>query len=165
MRFSAVIGLLTWFALSSAALAHRMNSAMSLIEINPSSGKIEVTHTLFAHDLEGVLGAGSVSMNWFETAQGEAAIRTYCERKFVLNSQNGRPISLIFVGVELSGGQVNVYFEGRQPRGRTFTVDADFLQEVSDSQVNRVNLRAHGQTVSAVFRAGEAAKSLAIPQG
>ncbi|MEN9855228.1 MAG: hypothetical protein RLZZ157_354, partial [Pseudomonadota bacterium] len=43
----------------SAAFAHRMDVAMSVVEINPISQKLEVSHKLYAHDLEGALGAGS----------------------------------------------------------------------------------------------------------
>lgn len=140
-----------------------MNAAMSLVEVSQSTGRLEVTHSLYAHDLEGVLGAGSVRLTWFETPQGEAALRAYCERNFTLKNQSGRSIALTFVGVELRGDLINVYYDAPRYRGRSVIVDANFLQEVSDSQINQVNLRANGTTISAVFRAGADAKTLSIP--
>jgi hypothetical protein len=140
-----------------------MDSALSLVEISPSNGHLEVTHTLFAHDLEGALGAGSVDLSWFEKPEGELALRSYCLEKFSLIAQNGRPIRLTFVGVELNGAAINVYFESPRPRGRQLTIDSNFLQERSDNQVNRVNLRANGVTISAVFMAGALPKRMTIP--
>jgi hypothetical protein len=168
MRASKAFGLLgcaLLLVLSQPAFAHRMNAAMSLIEISPTNGRLEVTHSLFAHDLEGVLGAGSVRLDWFETPQGEAALRTYVERNFVLKAQNGRAIALTFIGIELRGDLINVYFDAPHYRGTRVTVDVNFLQEVSDTQVNQVNLRARGRTISAVFRAGAEPKTLVIPVG
>jgi hypothetical protein len=150
--------------LGNSAWAHRMNTAISLVEVSPTSGRLQVTHSLSAHDLEGVLGAGSVSVTWFDTPAGGAALRAYCEQKFVLNGQNNRPIVLAFIGVELNGDLINVYFEAPRYRGATVTVDANFLQEVSESQVNRVNVRARGKTVSAVFLQGTEPKLMTIPR-
>jgi hypothetical protein len=146
-----------------AAFAHRMNTAMSLIEVSPTTGKLEVSHTLFAHDMEGVLAAGAVDMNWLETARGEAAIKTYCLRQFTITDGRGRPLRLAFVGVELRGDIIQVYFEAPRYVGRDVIVDSNFLQELSDSQINRVNVRANGRTNSAVFEAGAVARRIAIP--
>lgn len=147
----------------SFASAHRMNSAMSLIEISPTSGRLQVTHRLFAHDLEGALGAGSVDMAWFETPRGKAALRDYCLAQFVLRAPNNRSVPLTFVGIELNGATISVYFEGRRPRGHSLTIDSNFLQEMSESQVNQVNIRASGRTISAVFQAGAPARQLVLP--
>jgi hypothetical protein len=161
--FGAALLASAWLMLPGIASAHRMNSAMSLIEISPTSGKLQVTHRLFAHDLEGALGAGSVDLAWFETSRGKAALRDYCLALFVVQGPNNRPIPLTFVGIELDGATISVYFEGRRPRVRYLIVDSNFLQEMSESQVNQVNVRANGRTVSAVFQAGAPARQLALP--
>jgi hypothetical protein len=148
----------------ATASAHRMNSAMSLIEVSPRTGRLEVTHTLFAHDLEGALLAGAVSMRWLESPAGEQALRAYCLRQFTLTNQAGRPIALTFVGAELRGDVINVYFEGPRYTGTSVLVDSNLLQDISDSQVNQVNVRAVGKTVSATFAAGAQAVRLAVPR-
>jgi hypothetical protein len=147
----------------TSTFAHRMNTAMSLIEVSPTDGRLELTHTLYAHDLEGVLAAGAVPMSWLETPQGEAAIRAYCLRHFTITDQRGRPLRLNFVGVELRGDLIQVYFDAPRYAGESVIVDSNFLQDVSDSQINRVNVRARGRTVSAVFEAGATARRIAIP--
>jgi hypothetical protein len=148
---------------TTPAFAHRMNTAMSLIEVSPLTGKLEISHTLFAHDLEGVLGVGPVRINWLETSQGEAAIKAYCLDQFTITDARGRPLRLTFVGVELRGDTINVYFEAPRFAGRGIIVDSNFLQDVSDSQVNRVNVRANGRTMSAVFEAGAPARTIVMP--
>lgn len=145
------------------AHAHRMNSAMSLVEVSPTNGRLEVTHTLFAHDLEGALGAGSVDLKWFETPQGETALRTYCLQKFILIGPNNRQIALSFVGIELKGGVITVFFDAPRLRGRNLLIDSNFLQEMSDNQVNQVNVRANGRTISAVFQAGAEPRRMTLP--
>jgi hypothetical protein len=146
------------------AQAHRMNTAISLIEVSPRSGRLEVTHTLFAHDLEGALLAGAVSISWLESDAGQQALRAYCLRQFTLTNQAGRPISLTFVGAELRGDVINVYFDAPRYRGTSVIVDSNLLQEISDAQVNQVNLRVNGKTVSATFNAGARAVRMNLPR-
>jgi hypothetical protein len=147
-----------------SAHAHRMNAAMSVIEVSPRSGKLQITHTLYAHDLEGALLAGAVSLTWLESAQGQQALRAYCLGQFTLTNQSGRPLALTFVGAQLEGDIINVYFESPRYNGTSLIVDSNLLQDISDSQVNQVNVRANGKTVSASFAAGAPAVRLTIPR-
>jgi hypothetical protein len=146
------------------AQAHRMNTAISLIEVSPRAGRLEVTHTLFAHDLEGALLAGAVSLSWLESATGQQALRAYCLRQFRLSNQAGRPITLTFVGAELRGDRINVYFEAPSYRGTSVIVDSNLLQDISDAQVNQVNLRVNGKTESATFGVGAQAVRMSLPR-
>ena len=145
------------------AMAHRMDAAMSLIEVNPRTSRLEVTHFLYAHDMEDALRAGAVSLSWFETPEGKDAIRDYSLAQFTLTDTQGVPIALTFVGVELRGDVINVFFDAPRYGGASIIIDSNFLQETSDSQINRVNLRAGGRTVSAVFEAGATAHRVAMP--
>lgn len=145
-------------------LAHRSDAAMSLIEVNPTSGQLEVSHTLYAHDLEGALLAGAVTMQWLESPAGEAALRDYCLRQFTLTDQSGKEINLTFIGAELRGGVIEIYFTAPGLEGDNVIVDSNLLQDVNENQVNQVNVRAKGDTISAVFGQGAQAKRLMIPQ-
>jgi hypothetical protein len=146
------------------ASAHRMNNALSLVEISPRSGKLEISHTLYAHDLEGALAAGAVSLSWLESDQGQQALRAYCVRQFTITNQSGRPLALTFVGAELRGDLMHVYFEAPRYTGTSLIVDSNLLQDISDSQINQVNVRANGKTVSATFAAGTQAQRLVVPR-
>jgi hypothetical protein len=158
-----ILGLLV-VVCPSFAHAHRMNAAMSLIEVSPRNGRLEVTHTLFAHDLEGALLAGAVSLSWLESDVGQQALRAYCLRQFTLANQSGRPIALTFVGAELRNDVINIYFDAPRYRGETVIVDSNLLQDISDAQINQVNVRANGKTNSATFGAGAQAMRIALPR-
>lgn len=144
--------------------AHRMNAAISLVEVSARTGRLEVTHSVYAHDLEGALLAGAVSLSWLESDVGQQALRAYCLRQFTLASQSGRPINLNFVGAELRGDVIHIYFDAPRYRGASVIVDSNLLQDISDAQVNRVNVRANGKTASATFAPGAGAVRIAVPR-
>jgi hypothetical protein len=167
MRKVAIRSLLVagWLALLSpgTAQAHRMNAAMSLIEVSPTNGRLEVTHTLYAHDLEDALLAGAVSMNWLESQAGQQALRAYCLRQFTLTDQSGVPLPLEFVGAQLQGDVINVFFDAPRYLGSSIIVDSNLLQDISENQVNQVNVRVAGRTVSATFVVGAQAERIMLP--
>lgn len=146
-----------------AAHAHRMDAALSVVEVNPRTGQLEITHTLFAHDLEGALLAGAVSVDWLESAPGQQALRAYCLRQFTIQNERGRPLQLTFVGAELQSDKINIFFEAPRYRGRALLIDSNLLQDISERQVNQVNLRARGQTNTATFAVGAEAKRMVLP--
>ncbi len=159
----ALLGLLAISLTSSPALAHRLEAALSVVEVNPSSGILEITHRLYAHDLEHALDLGAVGAGYFETVEGQAAIKTYCERQFLIADGQGKAMPLQFVGAELSGDLLYVYFEAGRYRGRDLTLDSNLLQDFTEAQVNQVNVRRNGKTVSARFQTGTAAQRLRLP--
>lgn len=146
---------------ATPALAHRMDAALSVVELQ-ADGTVEVSHRLFAHDLEHALDPGPVGLRWFEMPAGQVALRDYVAARFVLNDARGRPVALRFVGAEVQGDLVWIYFEGRRPSGRFVTVDSDLLQDVSDRQTNQVNVRAGGRTRTAIFPPGAEAKRVPL---
>ncbi len=148
---------------SSPTLAHRIEAALSVVEVNPSSGVLEITHRLFAHDLEHALDLGPVGAGYFETPDGLAAIKAYCERQFFIGDEAGRALRLQFVGAELSGDLLYVYFEAGRYSGKALTLDSNLLQDFTEAQVNQINLRRAGKTVSARFQTGTPAKQMRLP--
>ncbi len=159
----ALLGLLAISLASSPALAHRLEAALSVVEVNPSSGVLEITHRLYAHDLEHALDLGPVGVGYFETSEGQAAIKAYCERQFLIADGQGKAIPLQFVGAEVSGDLLYVYFEAGRYLGRELTLDSNLLQDFTEAQVNQVNVRRGGKTVSARFQTGTTAKRMRLP--
>lgn len=148
---------------STPTLAHRLEAALSVVEINPSSGVLEITHRLYAHDLEHALDLGPVGVGYFQTPEGQAAIKTYCERQFFIGDGQGTALPLQFVGAELSGDLLYVYFEAGRYNGRALTLDSNLLQDFTQAQVNQVNVRRDGKTVSARFQTGTPARRIGLP--
>lgn len=163
-RFTGIRwGLLALALLSSPVFAHRIEAALSVVEVNPTSGVLEITHRLYAHDLEHALDLGPVGAGYFETPEGQVAIKAYCERQFFLGDGQGKTLALQFIGAELSGDLLYVYFEAGRYRGRDLTIDSNLLQDFTEAQVNQVNVRRAGKTVSARFQTGTPAKRMALP--
>jgi hypothetical protein len=165
MRSAVGVMMLTWAMACLGvpqAFAHRMNAALSVIEVNRAGNTIDVTHRLYAHDLEHALDLGSAGIGYFESPAGKLALRDYTLAQFALSDERGRPLDLTFVGTEISGDLVFVYFSGRLPRGAALLVDSNLLQDFFESQINQVNLRVGGQTRSAVFPAGQTALRMAL---
>ncbi len=159
----AGLGLLALVLASNPAAAHRLEAALSVVEVNPSSGTLEITHRLYAHDLEHALDLGAVGAGYFETPEGQAAIKAYCERQFFIGDGQGKAIAIQFVGAELSGDLLYVYFEAGRYRGSDLTLDSNLLQDFTEAQVNQINLRRAGKTVSARFQTGTPAKQMRLP--
>jgi hypothetical protein len=159
----AELGLLAVLLAGNPSNAHRLEAALSLVEINPSSGVLEITHRLYAHDLEHALDLGPVGAGYFETPKGQTAIKTYCERQFFIGDGQGKALPVTFVGAELSGDLLYVYFEADRYRGRDLTLDSNLLQDFTQAQVNQVNVRRDGKTVSARFQSDTAAKRIGLP--
>lgn len=159
----ASLGLLALLLASTPTLAHRLEAALSVVEVNPSNGVLEITHRLYAHDLEHALDLGPVGVGYFQTPEGQAAIKTYCERQFFIGNGQGKALPLQFVGAELSGDLLYVYFEAGRYRGRDLTLDSNLLQDFTEAQVNQVNVRRDGKTVSARFQTGTPARRIDLP--
>lgn len=157
------MGLLLLALASSPTSAHRIEAALSVVEVNPSSGVLEITHRLYAHDLEHALDLGAVGAGYFETPDGLAAIKAYCERQFFIGDEAGRALRLQFVGAELSGDLLYVYFEAGRYGGKALMLDSNLLQDFTQAQVNQINLRRAGKTVSARFQTGTPAKQMSLP--
>lgn len=146
------------------ALAHRMDAAISTLDIRPDGRTLQVTHRLYAHDLEHTLALGPVGVGWFDTSEGQRALGAYAARAFLLRDERGRDVALRFIGAETQGDLVFIYFEGTLPRGRELEVDSNLLVEFSDAQRNLVNLQRGSQTVSATFGVSDGPRRLTIPQ-
>ena len=145
-------------------MAHRMDAAISTLDIRPDGRTLQVTHRLYAHDLEHTLDLGPVGVGWFDTSEGQQALGAYAARAFVLRDGRGRDVALRFVGAETQGDLVFIYFEGTLPRGRELEVDSNLLVEFSEAQRNLVNLQRGSLTVSATFGVSDGPRRMTIPQ-
>lgn len=143
------------------AYAHRMDSAMTIIDVAPNGQNIEITHRIFAHDLEHVFELSQTNLNYFETESGKQKLKNYIENAFSI-SNNGQKIQLTFIGVELAGDLVFVYFEGDIGNATEVTIDNNILKEYSQRQVNYLNLHFNGQTKSLIFQNGQQAQTLQL---
>ena len=151
-------------ALAGPAAAHRMNNAVSVIEERPA-GQLQITHRLYAHDLEHALDLPAVAADYFDSPEGQRLLGRYVADRFVLARPDGRPLPLRYVGAETERDLVLVYFEGPLPRGLTgLKIDSNVLMDLNPDPANLVNVRAGGANVSVRFVSETSARDVPFPR-
>jgi hypothetical protein len=160
----AVFAALAALALAGPAAAHRMNAATSVIEERPA-GQLQITHRIYAHDLEHALDLPAVAADYFDSPEGQRLLGRYVADRFLVARPDGRPLPLRYVGAETERDLVLVYFEGRLPQGlRGLKIDSDILMDLNPDQANLVNLRAGGTQLSLRFTAGTGPRDAPFPR-
>ena len=150
--------------LAGPAAAHRMNAATSVIEERPA-GRLQVTHLIYAHDLEHALDLPAVAADNFDSPDGQRLLGRYVAERFLVARPDGRPLPLRYVGAETERDLVLVYFEGPLPRGlRGLKIDSDILVDLNPDQANLVNVRAGGTSLSLRFVAETPARDVRFPR-
>jgi Domain of unknown function (DUF6702) len=140
------------------AFAHRAHAGLTELNWNEHTQSVEITHRLYAHDLEPRLFERVLS-GWEETEAGVKALGEYCAAMFSI-TVDGKALPLRYVGAEPDGEFIYVYYTAKKPKnGSTLSVYDAILTDVFDDQVNLVNLTLNGDTQSQYFRFGDAAKT------
>jgi hypothetical protein len=161
-------GLLSATITGRRALAHRLNAALTVVEVNLVRGTLDVTHRMYAHDLEHAFSVGRVDLDWFEGREGRAILGRYCADRFTVEWGDSGVVPLAFLGTEVIGDLVYVYLDsplsGLSPADGPVdvTVWSGLLQDVSRDQRNLVNLRRSGITTTLGFAAGDGPRSVRI---
>ena len=148
--------------LASPALAHRGHSGLTVIEIDPGSGAVSVTHRFAAHDLEPALvSIAPEAQPSLDDPRAVADLEAHLGQRFRL-SLDGEAIPVAHTNTRLAGDNVRIDFSGvTGDRDITrVTVDLDFFPGVHDDQEQQVNVRLNGVTRTVVFRPGSQAQTL-----
>jgi hypothetical protein len=141
-RFALLFALL----LAAPVLAHQQKLAVSTIAVNPRTDRLEVVHQVPVHDAEHALKRQGIAADIVGSDKSREAFARYVARRFTLET-GGKPVTLEYVGSEVSGGSLMVYREAARPRrGATLSVNSQILTDVWTRQENRVNIGS-GTTV------------------
>ena len=161
-------GLACGLVLPGPAAAHRLNAALSVVEVNRTRGSLDVTHRMYAHDIEHAFAEGRVNLDWFESPEGQAVLRAYCADRLSLAWGESGAVDLAFLGTEVAGDLVYVYrdspLSALDPvEGPVdVTVWCGLLQDISRDQRNLVNLRHNGMTTTVGFAAGDGPRTVRL---
>jgi hypothetical protein len=151
-------------AVGSVAHAHRLNAALTVVEISPITGRLVVSHRMYAHDLEHALRLGSAELDWFETEAGKRQLGAYTADRFTLKDANGAPVPLTFRASEIDGALVWAYFDAPAPADLSaITVNSQLLHDYAGDQINLVNVRFGDVTRSGYFDLGAEPRTLVFP--
>lgn len=148
------------------ALAHKYYAALSVIEYNPREKRVEITHRLFAHDVEAYLTEQQgKDILWDEPEVFEPLLKKMFEEDFLLSMADEGEQHPTYVGFEVVGQLMYVYYtiprETMDPP-HEFTVENDVLMGRFHDQVNTVNIYWGAERVSTNFIKGDTIKTLTM---
>ena len=148
--------------MASPALAHRGHGGLTVIEIDPGSGAVSVSHRFAAHDVEPALPSiAPEAQPSLDDPRAVADLEAHLGARFRL-AVDGAAVPVSHAGTVLAGDNVRVEFAGETADRaiEAVTVDLDFFPGVHDDQEQQVNVRLNGVTRTVVFRPGSEAQTV-----
>ena len=146
-------------ALATPAIAHRGHAGLTVIEIDPVSGAVSVTHRFAAHDVEPALPSiAPEAQPSLDDPRAVADLEAHLGARFRL-SIDGADVPVTHAG------EVDADVVGGETADRDIeavTVDLDFFPGVHDDQEQQVNVRVDGVTRTVVFRPGSEAQTVSF---
>lgn len=144
--------------------AHGVEAALTTIEFNERTQTVEVIHRLFTHDLEPALVAAlGTKLDLVNAKRADRQMEAYLDRTFALESGDGIAIPLAWIGFEQDGVTTMVYQEAAALEDVSILrVRNALLLEVSNSQINTVNLFLRDTEETLVFREGLEEQEISI---
>ena len=150
--------------LATPAVAHRGHAGLTVIEIDPASGAVSVTHRFAAHDVEPALPSiAPEAQPSLDDPRAVADLEAHLGARFRV-SIDGADVPVSHAGTTLAADNVRVDFAGETADRdiQAVTVDLDFFPGVHDDQEQQVNVRVDGVTRTVVFRPGSAAQTVSF---
>lgn len=136
----------SWFTPASRVARpdrHPGHETFAEAEVNGEAGTLEVALRVDSMDLERSLRANHAKPPRLEDAAVEPLLEQLLKAGFLVRSPKGGPGRLNYVGYELEGLDVWLYFEIELPRrGRTLQISNQMLFDVAPGQLHRVSVRA-----------------------
>lgn len=162
-RRSLLAGLpaITLIGMGTPALAHRLTTTESRVDISLKTGRVEVVHTLHVHDAEIALAKANIidSPNLVSLKE-RAQMALYIDQTFAL-FHNDEEVELTLLGAELEKRNVVTFQEGQLPLPLgNLAVSAKMMRAFVPHQINNVDVAIDGRVTSVQFRGDEGTKKL-----
>jgi hypothetical protein len=150
--------------IAAPAFAHRSQSVLTLVNWNPNTSMIEVSHRMHAHDAEVGLAMSTGEANApavdIAVAANQAKLMLYIEKHFSL-ADGKVAIRLEPLGAELESEAILVYQEAKLAAPPPqLTIDNRILRDVFDQQTNLVNVRMAQRTRTLIFAGNDGVKQV-----
>lgn len=170
----AISGLMTdpQFALSKFTVGnsppHKIHVSVAQIEFNQKSRMAEIVIRVYADDLENALSQHAKHQIKIDPAtankdkrNGDAVI-AYLKDNLELKDKAGRPVKLVWIGMEWQVDMFWLYVEGKMPSG----LDGSQLRnriffDLFDDQVNIVNAKIQNKQIGLMFEPKDGFKTIA----
>lgn len=156
-HLAAVLFCAAVLTLAAAGLvsAHRLNEALTTIDVNPRTGGLEVIHEVFMHDLEEAFirrHGRSLIVTSDKTDVG-LAIALVTEA-FRVAGADGQPVPLTLIGAERHLDRLIIYREAASPPPLAqMMIEDGILMDAFPAQTNRVHVRNGDRVYTLIFDA------------
>jgi len=138
-----IVGLL----IAAPSMAHQLKSSVTTVLFNKRINNIELMHRFYLHDTEHAVAhlfKGKVDIISNKIDQQRFA--KYVESHVALQTLNGEPLPLNFVGAQVDGKFFWVYQEAPIPvKIAGIKMSNGALRDLWPSQVNMVNVEGQGK--------------------
>tara|TARA_R110000744_G_scaffold1843_2_gene6564 strand:- start:26355 stop:26870 length:516 start_codon:yes stop_codon:yes gene_type:complete len=128
--------------MAAPAAAHRVHAGVTEVAISATTGELQISHRVYGHDLLEALGIEVADEEaWYASSEGIAAAGRYAETHFRIGQGDGRLLAPVYVGAELDGELLWIYFAAPAPADPSaFVVDNDLLADAFEDQVMMTNI-------------------------
>tara|TARA_R110002096_G_scaffold97342_1_gene216876 strand:+ start:1042 stop:1557 length:516 start_codon:yes stop_codon:yes gene_type:complete len=128
--------------MAAPAAAHRVHAGVTEIVISATTGELQISHRVYSHDLLEAIGSDTPDEEvWYASPEGIAATGAYAAAHFRIGEGDGRLIEPEYVGAELDGELLWIYFVAPAPADSSaFVVDNDLLADAFEDQVMMTNI-------------------------
>jgi hypothetical protein len=146
--------------------AHQQKTAVTTISFNHRVNNIEVMHKFYLHDAEhAVRELFDPSADILSNKATQNTFAEYVQHQFAIETSDGKPLPLNFVGLELDGKYVWVYQETSIPEKMSgLSISNGALQDLWPAQINLVNIEGKGQLQSLLFDKSNSWLTISLPE-
>ena len=144
--------------LAGAASAHRIGVPLTTMQWNAAEQAWDIMHRLSVHDVDSHFTGGRANDGLYTTGSGIEELGHYVAGKFHIS---GHDIDLTYIGAEVDGDQVWVYFELRAP-AQTVQIDSDILLGDGETSFTVVNVKRTEGVQSLMFGPRDGAQSVSL---
>jgi hypothetical protein len=135
------------------AETHPLHTALTELDYQPDSGAVLIRVRLFTDDLAAALPTAT------DSSPADSLLSGYARGTLALTDQAGRPLPLIWQGVERTGDTVLLRLRAKLSGGlQRARILVALLWERYPDQVNIVRAAYGGRTVTLLFTRGDGAK-------
>lgn len=161
---ATVAGLALAAMLAPGASAHKFHASLVEVDLNRTTGKLEVGMRLFADDLEAALARKhGRRVRLDATPNAGPLVLDYLREQFVIRDAKGSALELSWVGMEARVDEAWVYVESPAPATLAGArVSNRVFFELFGDQVNTVNFQDGDARTTLLFSPGDGEKTLSM---
>lgn len=132
--------------ISCAYAFHGVHMSMSSVDYRSDTRRLEILIALSAQHLEEILSTKAARRIELDRSPGvEDLVKDYLFRRFSVQNAQGKFVTLYWVGMEVKGGNVNLYVEAPVESESGLSLRNELLLDWQKDQVNRVLPKRDGK--------------------